>query len=244
MENKTFLHIHEKYFDDLKKSIQQDTKEVIKLLSKGRQKEADDRFSRSFRELWACFEKDDKNGHFKDILNEAELPYRKIFNELNDEKDHGITRPKISGWLTELYIYYFIKTLLQYEELEKNYIVLHSKKVGRYFPDVSIIENNTDKLRSHLEKTKVAVEVKTLINSKKTLNGILEKRRPYYEKSGIGYFLFIGEISNQYSKGLKSEIKPNKRGIIRCLEREDREWIYFPYSSRLSDIVDRILSYL
>ena len=91
--------------------MKRDADEILSLLETN-PKEADERFSKSTRQLWACFEKSDKEGILGD--EGLHLPYRGVFNELGDKnRDRnnfiGPTRPKFSGWLLEIYVYYFIK---------------------------------------------------------------------------------------------------------------------------------------
>ena len=106
-----FYEIHENYFKRLQESMKREAEEILSLLETD-PKEADERFSKSIRQLWACFEKSDKGG----ILGDEGLclPYWEAFNELGDKNEDrnkfiGPTRPKFSGWLLEIYVYYFIK---------------------------------------------------------------------------------------------------------------------------------------
>lgn len=267
MIEETYFQIHREYFEKLKNKMHEDVKRIVDMLLSGREKKACHMFSHRFRELWACFEKEDREGHFRDLFERdnylknsedknthfeyslEKLPYNAVFNESKDSnRFDGPSRPKMSGWLTELFVYYFVSELLKRKRLEEKYKALNSRKIGeKYIPDVSIVSKegivkiNSETLPDDPKVVKAVIEVKTVIPDKRDVESI-QKKKKYYEEIGIRYFLFVGETSSKS----KIRVHPVKRSVVRELEKQDelRSWIYFPYEEKLGNIVKEILESL
>ena len=224
--------------------MKREAEEILSLLETD-PKEADERFSKSIRQLWACFEKSDKGG----ILGDEGLclPYWEAFNELGDKNEDrnkfiGPTRPKFSGWLVEIYVYYFIKKLLEREGLGERFQVLNSKRViiddFKFYPDIIIKDNGSER---------VLIEVKTFVMSEDQVKSISRVYEKCSERD-IKFYLFCGDISNKYLGKVSGKlhiqgIKPAKKkyiGEIENLENSE-EWVYLPYLGRLKRIVDGII---
>jgi len=250
MIEETYFQIHREYFEKLKNKMHEDAKRIVDMLLSGREKEACHMFSYHFRELWACFEKEDKNDHFADVVDDA-LPYNTVFNELKEKNKReysGPARPRISGWLTELFVYYFVSRLVKTKDHSGRYIVLHSTRLSKYnhTPDISIVEKNPldeKNRRVDSDRVKVVIEVKTIIPSKKNVDDIV-KRKEMYEQRGVKFLLFVGEVSSK-SK-VESAPRMNKESVVAELEKRDksRNWIFFPYESTLDKMVNSILKIL
>ncbi len=239
-----FYDIHEKYFKKLQETMKQDAEEVISLLETD-PREADERFSKSIRQLWACFEKSDNKRVLED--EGLRLPYWEAFNELGGEnrdksKFIGPTRPKFSGWLVEIYVYYFIKKLLEREGLDERLQVLNSKRINidnlKFNPDIIIKDNRSEK---------VLIEVKTFVMSEDQVKSISRVYEKCSERD-IKFYLFCCEISKKHLEEVKRKLniqnlKPAKKkyiGEIENLENSE-EWVYLPYLGRLKRIVDGII---
>jgi len=228
MNKNVYLEIHRLYFKKLDDEIKKDTKNVVSLLIKDQWRNADKLFSHSFRELWMCFGEENEKRDFPDILDDSEhFPYSIL--------QVDITRPKISGWLTELYVYRFIENLLDKRGFGKNYEVCGSKtkdvekikleidgRNKRYYPDVII--------KDRQGRIKVAIEVKTLIERADRCKYIQELRNKLKERD-IGFFLFMGEVSTRNNR----DIKPCKKNIVEKLQDED--WVFLAYGNKLETIV-------